>query len=56
MLSKTRPRYQFVYLSVCLPQPICLTMGMSSELIELEKSVEDIIKKFMDDRVMSKGV
>jgi hypothetical protein len=46
----------FFHLSIHLPQPVHLTVRMSGERTELEKSVEEVIKKFMANKAMSEGV
>jgi hypothetical protein len=58
MLSETRPRLSICLplLSIRLPQPVCLKVRMSGEPSELEKSVEEVLKKLMDDRPISEGV
>ena len=43
-------------LPVRLPRPAFLIVRMSGEPTELEKSIKEVLKKFMDDRDMSKGV
>ena len=54
-------RYQtlpsVVYPAIRSPTPNYLfTVRMSSERTELEKSVEEVLKKFMADKAMSEGV
>jgi hypothetical protein len=46
----------FTPLFVRLPRPACLIVRMSTERTELEKFVEEVLKKFMDDKSMSEGV
>jgi len=45
-----------LHLSVLLPWPAFLKVRMLGEHNELEKSVEEVLKTFMDDKAMSKGV
>jgi hypothetical protein len=46
-----------VYPTIRSPTPTyLLTVRMSVERTELEKSIEEVLKKFMDDKAMSEGV
>jgi hypothetical protein len=47
----------FVYPSICSPtSTYLLTVIMSAERTELEKSVEEVLKNFIADKDMSEGI
>jgi hypothetical protein len=47
----------FVYPAIHSPTlTYLLTVRISTERTELEKFVEEVLKKFMDDKVMSEGI
>jgi hypothetical protein len=56
VLLETRLPYLFVYLSIHLPRPVYLTVRMSGELTELEKYIEEVLKKFIVYIPMSEGL
>jgi hypothetical protein len=53
VLSEARRHCQFVYNTYLT---YLLTVRMSGECTELEKSVKEVLNKFMDDRDMYEGI
>jgi hypothetical protein len=49
-----RPRHPLFTPPVCSPTPTC--MFKIENVTELEKSVEEVLKKFMADKATSEGV
>jgi hypothetical protein len=57
VLSETRHHCLFVTpLSIHLPRPILFKSENVGRTTELEKSIEEVLKKFMADKAMSEGV